>query len=59
MLPEIIPTAGHIAVVEYINPDGSILVSETNVVRAGSGLRSWRVISKETVAQVNFIQGRK
>lgn len=53
------PTAGHIAVVEYINPDGSILVSETNVVKAGSGLRSWRVISKETVAQVNFIQGRK
>ena len=53
------PTAGHIAVVEYVNPDGSILVSETNVVKAGSGLRSWRVISKETVAQVNFIQGRK
>lgn len=53
------PNAGHIAVVEYVNPDGSILVSETNVVRAGSGLRSWRVISKQTVAQIYFIQGRK
>lgn len=53
------PTAGHIAVVEYVNEDGSILVSETNVVSPNSGTRSWRVISKETVAQVNFIQGRK
>ena len=53
------PTAGHIAVVEYSNPDGSILGSETNGVRAGSGVRSWRVINKETVAQVNLIQGRK
>ena len=48
----------HIAVVEYINPDGSILVSETNVVKAGTGTRSWRVLSKETVSQILFIQGK-
>lgn len=52
------PPYGHIAVVEYVNPDGSILISETNVVNIGSGTRSWRVISKETVSQVDFIQGR-
>lgn len=52
------PPYGHIAVVEYVNPDGSILISETNVVNIGSGTRSWRVISKETVSQVDFIQGK-
>ncbi|MGM0285752.1 MULTISPECIES: CHAP domain-containing protein [unclassified Enterococcus] len=53
------PPYGHIAVVEYVNDDGSILISETNVVNPGSGTRSWRVIGKETVAQVEFIQGGK
>ena len=53
------PNAGHIAVVEYVNEDGSILVSETNVVSPNSGTRSWRVINKATVAQIDFIQGRK
>ncbi|MDN6949218.1 hypothetical protein IGJ28_000217 [Enterococcus sp. AZ091] len=53
------PPYGHIAVCEYVNPDGSILVSETNVVKPGSGTRSWRVIDPATVAQVEFIQGRK
>lgn len=49
---------GHIAVVEYVNSDGSILVSETNVIAAGSGTRSWRVLSKEIVSQLDFIQGK-
>lgn len=53
------PPYGHIAVVEYVNDDGSILISETNVVAPNSGTRSWRVIDKETVAHVQFIQGRK
>lgn len=53
------PPYGHVAVVEYVNEDGSILVSETNVINPGSGTRSWRVISKETVAQVEFIKGGK
>ncbi|EOY2613878.1 CHAP domain-containing protein, partial [Enterococcus hirae] len=52
------PPYGHVAVVEYVNPDGSMLVSETNVVSPGSGTRSWRVIDKETASQVEFIQGR-
>lgn len=53
------PPYGHVAVVEYVNSDGSILVSETNVVNPGSGTRSWRVIDQATVAQVEFIQGRR
>lgn len=53
------PPYGHIAVVEYVNEDGSILISETNVINPGSGTRSWRVISKGTVDQVEFIQGGK
>lgn len=52
-------TYGHVAVVEYVNSDGSILVSETNVVNAGSGTRSWRVISADTVKQAYFIQGKR
>ncbi|WP_427814948.1 NlpC/P60 family protein (plasmid) [Enterococcus sp. 22-H-5-01] len=52
------PPYGHIAVVEYVNSDGSMLVSETNVVTPGSGTRSWRVIDKATTSQVEFIQGR-
>lgn len=49
---------GHIAVVEYVNEDGSILVSETNVIDMGSGTRSWRVLDKATVQQLDFIQGK-
>lgn len=52
------PPYGHVAVVEYINPDGSILVSETNVVNPGSGTRSWRVLSKEIVNQIEFIEAK-
>lgn len=52
------PPYGHIAVVEYVNSDGSMLVSETNVVGPGSGTRSWRVTDKATTSQVEFIQGR-
>lgn len=49
---------GHVAVVEYVNTDGSILVSEVNVINAGSGTRSWRVLTKDIVAQLEFIQGK-
>lgn len=52
------PPYGHVAVVEFVNPDGSFLVSETNVIGIGSGARSWRVIDKATAAQVDFIQGK-
>lgn len=53
------PQYGHIAVVEFVNDDGSFLVSETNVVSPSSGTRSWRVINKGTAQQAYFIQGRK
>nr|AFM72788.1 TraG conjugation protein [Lactococcus cremoris] len=53
------PQYGHIAVVEFVNDDGSFLVSETNVVSPSSGTRSWRVINKATAQQAYFIQGRK
>lgn len=52
------PSYGHIAVCEFVNKDGSILVSETNVINPGSGARSWRVISKETVNQAYFIHAK-
>lgn len=52
------PPYGHIAVCEYVNSDGSILVSETNVVNPGSGTLSWRVLDKTTVDQIEFIQGK-
>ncbi|QYU58852.1 CHAP domain-containing protein [Weissella confusa] len=35
---------GHIAFVEYVNDDGSFLVSEANVVAMGTGTVSYRVI---------------
>lgn len=53
-----LPVYGHIAVVEYVNSDGSILVSETNVINMGSGTRSWRVLDKGIVSQLEFIQGK-
>lgn len=39
------PGYGHVAFVEVVNPDGSVLVSECNVVNPGSGTVSWRVLS--------------
>lgn len=53
-----IPPYGHIAVVEYVNSDGSILVSEVNVINMGSGTRSWRVLNKEVASQLDYIQGK-
>lgn len=38
------PTAGHVAVVVAVHPDGSFLVVETNAVNPGSGTYSYRVI---------------
>lgn len=52
------PPYGHVAVVEYVNSDGSILVSEANVINQGSGTRSWRVLDRATVEQIDFIQGK-
>lgn len=48
---------GHVAFVEYVNPDGSFLVSEMNVVDPGSGKISYRVISSS--AGITFIDPTK
>lgn len=50
------PQYGHVAFVEAVNSDGSILVSEGNVVSLTTA--SWRVIPKETVEQASFIKGK-
>lgn len=48
---------GHVAFVEVVNPDGSFLVSEMNVVDPGSGKISYRVISSN--AGITFIDPTK
>ncbi|AGY45505.1 CHAP domain-containing protein [Lactococcus lactis subsp. lactis] len=48
---------GHVAFVEYVNPDGSFLVSEMNVVDPGSGKISYRVISSN--AGITFVDPTK
>ncbi|WP_185696144.1 phage tail tip lysozyme [Weissella viridescens] len=47
---------GHIAFVEYVNPDGSFLVSECNVVNGGSGTISFREFKNGN--GLTFIQGK-
>lgn len=51
-------TYGHVAVVEYVNDDNSMLVSEVNVINPGTGTRSYRVIDSSTVSQAYFIKGK-
>lgn len=45
---------GHVAFVEKVNNDGSILISESNV--KGLGIISYRVIDAETASQLDYIQ---
>ncbi|RRG17446.1 CHAP domain-containing protein [Weissella viridescens] len=47
---------GHIAFVEYVNDDGSFLVSECNVVNGGSGTISFREFKNGN--NLTFIQGK-
>ncbi len=46
-------SSGHVAVVESINPDGSITVSEMGWPTAGT--KTMRTISADKVANHNFI----
>lgn len=48
-------TYGHVGVVEVVNPDGSILVSETNAGGGLNGKRTWRIISATDVLQCYYI----
>lgn len=49
------PLYGHVAVVEYVNPDGSFLISETNADNKASGARTWRIISAQDAGKCYFI----
>lgn len=52
------PAYGHVAFVEYVNPDGSVLVSECNVFDKGSGTVSYRVLGRDIVSQCTFVEGK-
>lgn len=47
---------GHVAFVEKVNDDGSIVISETNV--KGLGIISYRTLDAHTVKQLDFITGQ-
>lgn len=51
-------TYGHVAVVEYVNADGSILVSETNTGTPPE-VRRWRVVSSSVTKHMYFINPKK
>ena len=46
---------GHVAFVEKVNKDGSIVVSESNV--KGLGVISYRTIDKEDADSLDYIKG--
>ena len=50
------PIYGHVAFVEKVNSDGSIVVSESNV--EGSGVISYRTIDADDAAQLSYIKGK-
>jgi Surface antigen len=52
------PTYGHVAFVEYVNPDGSILISECNVLNPGSGTVSYRVVDSNSAKQITYVEGK-
>lgn len=49
-------TYGHVAFVEYVNSDGSILISESNVINDRTV--SYRVIDGQTANTVAYIEGK-
>ena len=51
------PLYGHIAFVEVVNEDGSILISEGNVVKKGTGTVSYRILSAETAKSLSYVTG--
>ena len=50
------PLYGHVAFVEQVKDDGSILVSESNV--SGLGILSYRTFSKEEAAKLHYVIGK-
>lgn len=49
-------TYGHVAFVEYVNPDGSILVSECNVL--GLTVTNYREVDAASAKQAKYIEGK-
>lgn len=49
------PTYGHIAFVEQVKSDGSILISESNI--KGLGVVSYRTFDAETAKQITYVIG--
>lgn len=47
---------GHVAFVEKVNADGSIIISESNV--KGLGVISYRTIDADDASQLNYITGK-
>lgn len=50
------PQFGHISIVEEVKPDGSILVSESNVT--GLGVVSYRVFDAAAASQLTYVVGK-
>ncbi|MDG4525707.1 CHAP domain-containing protein, partial [Streptococcus suis] len=50
------PYYGHIAFVEQVKPDGSILISESNV--QGLGVISYRVFDAQIAKQFTYVIGK-
>ncbi|HEN6000137.1 TPA: CHAP domain-containing protein [Streptococcus agalactiae] len=50
------PTYGHVAFVEQVKSDGSVLISESNV--KGLGVISYRTFDKETAKQFTYVIGK-
>lgn len=51
------PLYGHVAFMEAVNEDGSILISEGNVVKKGTGTVSYRILSAETAKSLSYVTG--
>ena len=47
---------GHVAFVERVNDDGSIVISESNV--KGLGIISYRTLDANTADQLSYISGK-
>ncbi|RLV16410.1 CHAP domain-containing protein [Streptococcus iniae] len=51
------PTYGHVAIVEEVKKDGSILISESNAL--GLGVVSYRTFTAAEAAQLTYVVGHK
>lgn len=50
------PAYGHVAFVEVVNSDGSLLISECNVVNPGSGTISYRVVPAAIARIASYVE---